>query len=146
MQKLPTREILTRVIDVDTLFAELAFLVEHFRSKGYETCEASFGFAWVNDYYSDPNRKQGPISLDSLVAEVHRAGTLGWGGLGTNDLFVKVPPLAPEFRFCNDSDIHLMFDEPEDLTEFFYRRWESLGYEPAEWLKSEQPRSSKRLR
>ena len=125
------REILTHPVTAAQLEEELSFLVDHFRGLGYESCLAAFGGAWAIDYYSVGTSGDGPMPIETLPGEVLRASASGWGGLGANDLFISVPPLPLQFRFCNDSDLHLAFESPCDLADFFRRRWEALGYNPA---------------
>ncbi|WP_165252143.1 hypothetical protein [Paludisphaera soli] len=126
------REIVTRPVTAPQLAEELSFLVHHLRGLGYESCFAAFGGAWAIDYYSDGTTGDGAVPIDTLPGEVFRAAAAGWGGLGANDLFISIPPLPLQFRFCNDSDLHLAFEPPCDLADFFRRRWEALGYGPAE--------------
>jgi hypothetical protein len=57
---------------------------------------------------------------------------LAWGELGQDDLFLKFPTLNLEFHFCNDSDIHIYFDEGSEVVEVFYSRWKLRGFSPAE--------------
>lgn len=122
------RELLTRPITAAQLEEELAFLVRYCRDRGHEACEVAFGGAWAVDYVASEASEDGRIALDALADEVRRAATSGRGGLGSNDLFVRLPARDVRFRFCNDSDIYLEFDEPCDLVDDFARRWRSLGY------------------
>ena len=66
------------------------------------------------------------------------------GKLGEDDLFVEVAGV--EFRFCNDCDVHLGFDQPLPLVEDFYSRWQSIGYDPAEWIKNKEKGPGTRVR
>jgi hypothetical protein len=132
------REILTHPLTTQQIEAELDHFVEYFSSRGCLECEALFGPAWGIDYYSEGESWESVrLPLTCLAAEARRAGTLGWGGLGMNDLYLTVPGAAPTFRFCNDSDVHVSFKEPDDVTEHFYERWKALGFHPAEWRKSD---------
>ena len=127
-----TREILTYPIDRPSLEAELAFLAEHFRGLGCDSCTAFFGHAWGEHYPQDPWTAVA-LPLEALVAEVSRIEEAGFGALGNDDLFITIAPFPLEFRFCNDSDIHLSFEAPSDTTEVFFQRWRALGFKPAEW-------------
>jgi len=129
---LMTREILTYPLDRPSLEAELAFLVQHFRTLGYDRCTAFFGHAWGERYPQDPWTPV-DLPLEALVAEVSRIEAAGFGALGDDDLFITLAAFPLEFRFCNDSDIHLSFEEPSDIAEVFYQRWRGRGYRPAEW-------------
>jgi hypothetical protein len=127
------REILTYPISAAELKAELAFFAEHFRSLGYAHCEALFGWAWGNKYYTTTTWDRVYIPLTDLLSEVQRVESAGLGLLGRDDLFLSVPPLNLEFQFCNDSDIHVFFEGPAEIPEFFYNRWKVCGFHPAKW-------------
>lgn len=124
------REILTSPIDNEQIYNELVYLVKYFHQRGVDTCEVQFGHAWGNDYYSGSEWRVVKIALTDLPREIDRAAELGWGGLGGNDLFVTISPDRLAFRFCNDSDIHLTFEQPDSDTEHFYQRWENLSFNP----------------
>lgn len=140
------REIITYPINSVQMKDELSFLAEYFQKVGYEYCEVLFGFAWGNEYYDSAKWEYEKIPLNKLVEKVIGVETNGFGEIGTDDLFIKVQGLLLEFRFCNDSDIHLSFDVSGEISEYFYNRWKSLGYLPAEWLKDNKGKPSKRLR
>ena len=140
------REILTAPITNAQMFEELEFFIQHFRALGHVGCDLLFGFAWGNYYYPGNLWNEVRLPLASLMAEVEKAGALGCDGLGLNDLWLSVPSLPAKFLFCNDSDIHITFDEPGEVPEFFYQRWKSLGFQPAEWMKSDSGRCTERLR
>ena len=140
------REILTHPIEAAQLMDELSLFTQYFQDLGYEYCDALFGFAWGNGYYQGPSWQSVRLPLEGLVKEVQRVERTGFGQLGANDLFLSIPTLALKFRFCNDSDIHMEYDEPSEITEFFYQRWKSLSYTPAEWSYGQEGNSRKRLR
>lgn len=141
-----TREILTHPITAGQLREELEFFAQYFRNLGLEDCEALFGFAWGNKYYPTAEWKAVRLPLQSLVDEVQRVETAKLGALGSDDLFVSLPALNLEFHFCNDSDLHLSFPEPTDITEYFYQRWKERGFSPAEWHNTAEGQPSERLR
>ena len=70
----------------------------------------------------------------------------GLGMLGSDDLFLSFPALGLEFRFCNDSDLHIAFEDPSETTEFFYQRWKIRGFSPAEWERTLDGKTGERLR
>ncbi len=140
------REILTYPLERAQLRDELAHLVDFLTRRGYEHCTALFGGSWGLDYYSTDDWEYVELALRSLPDEVVRVESLGFGSLGTSDLFVRVPGLPLEFHFCNDSDIHVTLEEPNEIAEALYQRWRSLGYRPAEWVKPVSGPPSERLR
>ncbi len=99
---------------------------------GRSRCKRILGHAW-GEHYPDGGWTAVDLPLEALVGEVLRVEAAGFGELGYDDLYVTIPPITLEFRFCNDSDIHLSFEEPSEITEHFYQRWRDLGFQPAEW-------------
>ncbi len=138
------REILTYPITCKQLNDELSFVIEYFSKKGIEKCNILFGFAWGNEYYPGKEWPEEEIELIDLIQKVKDIEASGIGVLGKDDLFVKL--LGLEFRFCNDSDVHIYFYEHTEDIEFYYTRWKGLGYRPAEWLKNQKNGPGKRVR
>ena len=141
-----SRAITTYPIKAAQMKEELAFFAQYFQHLGHEYCEVLFGFAWGSEYYPTSEWNRVRIPLASLEDEVQRVEVAGLGELGSDDLFVSVPPLDVEFRFDNDSALHISFAEPGEVAEFFYQRWKSSGFTPAEWQLTEDGAPSKRLR
>lgn len=141
------REILTYSISEDQIHEELKFFEEYFIQLGYLNCEILFGAFWGNEYYQNQNDwKYEKISIKEIAVKVKSLEEKKIGYLGRDDLFIKIEDLAFEFLFCNDSDIHIKFDEGSDVIEDFYNHWKTLGYSPAEWEKSETGKPVIRLR
>ena len=138
------REILTYPISTEQMNDELSFMVEYFSNKGIDKCSVLFGFAWGNDYYPTNEWFDEEIELKKLVKKVRDVEASGIGTIGRDDLFVNVSGL--EFRFCNDSDVHIYFTNHSEDIEFFYSRWKKLGYQPAEWLKNQEKGPGERVR
>jgi hypothetical protein len=141
-----TREILTYPISKEQMKEELRYCAQHFRALGYDNCEVLFGSSWGNNYYATSEWSFVEFQVLRLVEEVARVEALGFGRLGSDDLFIRLPSRELEFRFCNDSDIHISFDEPNEITEVFYQRWKSRGFKPAEWVKPEKGPPTERVR
>ncbi len=138
------REILTYPLTKEQVRDELMFCSEYFSKQGAKLCEVLFGFAWGNQYYPSAEWPYEKIKLSELPDKVRTVENSGIGSLGTDDLFVKIRGL--QFRFCNDSDIHIYFTEPCEDIEYFYSRWKQLGYQPAEWLKNQENGPGERIR
>lgn len=138
------REILTYQITTKQLKEELSFMVEYFSKKGIEKCTILFGYAWGIEYYPGNDWPDEEIELKNIISKVSEIESSGIGGLGKDDFFVKLSGL--EFRFCNDSDVHIYFSEPSDDIEFYYSRWKELGYKPAEWIKNKEKGPGERVR
>ena len=94
--------------------------------------DGSFGFAWAEEFHA--GWEEITVSGPKLLSEVRQMETSNKGELGLNDLLIRIPQLGVEFLYCNDSDIHLRFEQPNDFTDLFYSRWKARGFTPAEWL------------
>jgi hypothetical protein len=140
------REILTYPISPEQMKVELVFFAEHVRDLGHADCEILFGFPWGVKYYPSNRWEYERIAFESLVAKVAEVEASGIGHLGRNDLVVKIPGLEVQFRFCHDSDIHLVYESSAELAETFYQRWKSRGFQPAEWVKLPSGPPTERLR
>ena len=138
------REIVTRILERPQILEELAFLAEYFESKGEDSCELLFGFAWGNEYYPANEWPYEAVKLKQLSEKVADVEQSGIGRLSSDDLFVKVRNL--EFKFCHESDIHISYAEITPDAEYFFERWHGQGFEPGEWLKSDIKGPGERLR
>lgn len=138
------REILTHPLSLDRFWEEFRYFSTYFREKGIDKCHVLFGFAWGNDYYPEKNWVSEEMPFDELENKILDMERQGFGNFGHNDVFVKVAGV--EFRFCNDTDIHISYESHLPLIEDFYCRWESLGYYPAEWLKNDKSGSGQLIR
>ena len=144
----PKREILTYPLESSQIKAELSFFCVYFHDLEHESCEWCLGWPWASDYYESKGIRwdYDTIAFKDLTGKMDEIEREGFGAIGYGSLFIKIPSVHPEFHFCHDQDIHISFDEPGDITEFFYQRWKSLGYRPAEWLKNEKAGPGERLR
>ena len=130
------REILTYPLNKEQFWDELRHFVAYFRKKGASECEVLFGFAWGNEYYPSNEWVPEKLPLEDLEAKIQELERRGFGEFGNNDVFIELEDL--EFRFCNDTDVHVGFNIHKPVIEDFYMRWESLDYYPAEWLKNQE--------
>ncbi len=139
------REILTHILNKEQLYIELEFIVKYFIKKNIHYCEILFGFAWGMEYHPSDEWNNEKIKFKNLIEKVHEVETTNIGSLGKDDLFIKITSI--EFRFCNDSDIHIYFSEENNCdVEYFYLRWKKLGYEPSEWIKNQKNTPGERVR
>ena len=140
-----TRQVLTSTLDRSRLETELAEVVRYFGEKGVESCRVLFGFAWGNEYYPGQEWNEEEIKLTQLRRKVGEVEATGIGSLGKDDLFVKLAGL--EFQFCHECDVHSHFAEPSnDDVEAFFHRWQMLGFEPAEWVATQDHGPGERVR
>ncbi|WP_414675965.1 hypothetical protein [Limnobacter sp.] len=129
------REILTYPLSKEQFWEEFRHFVAYFLNRGISECSVLFGFDWGNEYYPGEDWIPETIKLEELEAKILELESRGLGEFGYNDIFIELAQV--EFRFCNDTDIHIGFDRHQPLIKEFYSRWEALGYCPAEWLTSE---------
>lgn len=138
-----SREILTHPLPRAVIRDELGALLNKLKDVGQRDLHVRFGFAWAEQFRAGWDEIVLPST--QLLPEIGRLEGTGAGRLGSDDLFIRVAALGLEFQFCNDSDIHLRFDQPTDLTESFFASWQAQGFKPAEWLK-EDGATPRRLR
>ena len=139
------RQVLTSTLDRGRLETELAEVVRYFGEKGIESCRVLFGFAWGNEYYPGRDWNEEEIELVQLHRKAGEVEERGIGSLGKDDLFVKLAGL--EFRFCHECDVHIYFAEPSNTNvEAFFARWQKLGYEPSEWIATQERGPGKKVR
>lgn len=125
------RELLTYPLSDTELRTELAFILQHLLECGFAECKVLFGYAWGMAYYPNDLWVSEELPIGSVLGKVEEVERSGIGRLGRDNLYIEFPSCS--FLFCNDSDIHLRFSENELLVDFFFTRWERLGYKPAEW-------------
>ena len=123
-------EIVTGQIGEPLLRAELEFVLRYLAESQHENCDVLFGYAWGNDYYPTSRWDYVAMPVANVMEEVVRVESLGMGRLGENDLFIRLPRLPIEFRFCHESDLHLEFEETNEILRAMSIRWEALGYMP----------------
>lgn len=139
------RQILTCTLDRGRLETELAEVVRYFGEKGVELCRVLFGFAWGNEYYPGSEWNEEEIELAQLRQKVDEVEGRDLGSLGKDDLFVKLAGL--EFQFCHECDVHIHFTEPNNIdVETFFARWQNVGYEPSEWVATQERGPGERVR
>ena len=139
-----TREILTYPLSTAQFWEEFRYFVDYFDQRNFNSCGVLFGFAWGIEYYPDKDWEYEEMPIRELEERIVELEQRGFGQIGNNDVFIQIADV--EFRFCNDCDVHIGFDSQVPLIEDFYQRWESLGYQPAEWLKNEENGPGERVR
>lgn len=137
-------EVVTKTVTREQLQSELAFICNHFVTLNENSCFVIFGFAWGNHYYPDAEWNEEEVPLESLIEKVTAVESTELGWIGSDDLFLKFKSV--EFQFCHESDIHVLYQQSNEIVEFFYQRWKSLGYQPSEWLKNQKVGPGKLLR
>ena len=105
-------EILTSAMDRSLLKEELAFLSKYFHNLNHFRCDILIGGAWGLEIYKSETWGYEISSVVDLPGQVEHLEESGCGQLGSDDLYIRLPELDLEFRFCNDSDIHLDYAQP----------------------------------
>jgi hypothetical protein len=124
--------------NVERLNAELGHIVEFFRGLGDERCDVFFGWAWRSERdKSDLAMKSVNIPLLDLKAEVGRAEDAGLGNFGRDDVWVSFEGRALKIQFCHHEGIHLLYAEPDEITQHFLEHWRAEGLDPGEFEKAD---------
>ena len=121
-------ELITCPLSAPQLAEELTWLVEIFSRRGIESCDVLFGYAWGNEYYLTAQWEYECVAIDQVAVAVSAVEIRGLGRLGQDDLWLRVADPQVEYRFCNDSDLHLAFSEANWLVDLTRARWQQKGY------------------
>ena len=78
----------------------------------------SFGYAW-QDFMN--NRTPYKINVDSILGEVKKVEKRNFGILGEDDLSIIFDDF--KIRFCHHGDIHLIYNEMNDIIEEIIKNW-----------------------
>lgn len=141
------RDLQIHTEDTCRLRSELTYIVEFFRTMGYERCDLLFGWAWRTESdQADLSFKRLNIPLLELDAEVRRAEDAGLGNFAEDDVWVSFEGQALKVQFCHHSGIHLSYPDPNDITEQFFSRWHAEGLHPVEFEKTADPLKWRRVR
>jgi hypothetical protein len=130
-----TREIWTYPISREEIWEELRHFVNYFISVCYLDCAVSLGFSWVTDYYDGETPKEERIALAKLETKVRHLELADFGRLGSDELYVDIAGIT--FRFCDECDLHMYFDNHTLHVEHFESRWRAMGFQPSKHQKSE---------
>jgi hypothetical protein len=113
-------EALTKVlshVDYDQMLDEIVAIIEQNRMASIELV---FGSAWGNVY---KDWKQFSVNADSIRAEIKIAENLKVGNFGADDLFIICPPFNVEILFCHERDIHLRYNDTNQLVLDILQLW-----------------------
>jgi hypothetical protein len=130
-----TRQIVTKEITTDAMWAELRRVVTQFTSEGLTDVEILFGFAWGNAINPTPDWQYIFVPLSEIEARIKSEEQNKTGKLGQDDLYIRHPSLSYELQFCHESDIHIWFEQRDSMIESVEAEWKAKGFEPKEWVK-----------
>ncbi|MGI9243343.1 MAG: hypothetical protein ACR2RV_21270 [Verrucomicrobiales bacterium] len=100
------REIIVRPDDGGDIRSEFDRFLSMAKDQGWDQLEVLFGFAWGSDAY-EGNWIEEEFSPDGLKARVRELEADGCGEISSDDLFVTVPALGVQYKFCHENDLHL---------------------------------------
>lgn len=117
-------EVFSKVLPPNSCQEALADLINVLEKHDVKEVELLFGFAWGNDY-----KDWTPFTVKTfqIEQEINHAESLEVGKFSNDDLYIRVAYFATEFLFCHESDIHLRYNDPNDLTEDVLRLWRKQG-------------------
>jgi hypothetical protein len=120
-------EIVIKPISAEQLSEELNATIDYFLQNGVEQCEFRFGQPWEQAELSSKDNISRTVPLNSLQQTIMAMKD----HVGQTDIYIRVSDMT--FRFCSDDDIHLFFTQSTTEPEYFFERWEKLGFKPVEW-------------
>jgi hypothetical protein len=86
--------------------------------------EMLFGCAWGNEY-----KDWTPfiISSEFIMNEIDKAEKTGTGSFYDDDTFLYLDDIGTEILFCHEHDIHLSYNETNELVTNILDAWEAKG-------------------
>lgn len=135
------REIVTQPISLELFWDEFRYCIDYFLAAGHTHADVLFGYEWGIHYYSTAQWQAETFELSQLEQKIRALEALATRDnqlFGRNDVFIEVDDLT--WQFCHHTDVHLGFNNAIPVVEHFYARWKELGFEPAEWLTSDDPK------
>ncbi len=97
-------------------------IIEILKTRKVLEIEMMFGFAWGNEY-----KEWTPftVSPDEITIEIDKAEKSGTGSFYNDDTFLYLRELHSEILFCHEYDIHLEFDQPNEVVNDIIEAWKS---------------------
>lgn len=124
-------QVRTEVLPVDSLWQALNDLLQFLRNNGYNDLEIMFGFAWGNYMEPEESWQFISLSLDQVVPRILQEQAREDGGaLGNDDLHIRHPSWSFQILFCHESDLHVQYNQREQLIDSIETRWAALGFKP----------------
>jgi hypothetical protein len=105
---------------------ELSFLIELLNREGYHSVDILFGTFWGNDY---GDWTAVSVKLTEIAKEISMAESVSTGSFEEDDPFVIINELKTEILFCHEYDIHLEYNEENNVTAAILEHWNIVGYE-----------------
>jgi hypothetical protein len=85
-----------------------------------------FGFAWAESAY---NWIPQDMKSSNLLTEIMKLEDSKFGQLGQDDIFIDFPTFPDtQLNYCHHSEIHLMYNEENQLITKYKQIWNQEGY------------------
>ena len=95
-------------------------IIHILRSHYVLQIEMMFGFAWGNEY---KDWTPFVVATDQIAIEINKAEQSGTGSFYNDDTFFYLGESNGEILFCHEYDIHLEFDEPNEVVNDIIKGW-----------------------
>lgn len=98
--------------DAEAVRRDFDEFVTELESRPSERVGVLFGFAWGNEIY-EHDWLELDLTGSELRSRVAKAEAAGLGKIGSDDLYIKLPALGVERRYCHEADIHVTAADAE---------------------------------
>jgi hypothetical protein len=112
------------ILDQEALHKELECILQVLEEHGVSNMDILFGYAWDLEY---KNWTPFSISLTEVFSEIRKAEELSSGEFGADDLYLILNGLEMEILFCHESDIHIDYNNKNEIIEKILHNWEVQG-------------------
>ena len=119
----------TEYVGRDEMIEEMTFIIDYFSTKG-DYCKIWFGFAWGVQYYDSNEWCAEQILVTDVLGKVRLLESQNLGLIGKDDCIISFQNL--DVKFCNNGDIHIIFNEASDESDYLLHRWQTRGFSPVQ--------------
>ena len=117
-----TNTVFTRTLNVPEFKTEFDSIIKTLEQNHIDNVEILFGWAWGNDY---KNWIPFQIKVSDIVSEIDKPQKQSLGQFRHDDIFITLTEWEIEFLFCHESDIHLSFNDANEITASIIDTWNS---------------------
>ena len=111
----------TRILSKFEFKTEFDRIIKTLEQNHVDEVELLFGWAWGNDY-KDWTPFQTKVT--DIELELEKPQKQNFGQFGNDDIFIRLPELEIEFLFCHESDIHLSFNNANEIVSSVINSWD----------------------
>jgi len=113
--------VFSKILNREELILTLNDITSILKKNNIERVEISFGFMWGRD-------GDEWIDYDVLTPEIseriEKEENLNNGKLGKDDFWISIKELEVQILFCHESDIHLCYNNENNITHSILENWE----------------------